>query len=87
MSATTLTSQGVFMNKKIIFSSLLICLLAFAAILACGQDSSNARWEYKSISFSSDEFTKRANALGMEGWEFIQRDSGIGLYFFKRRLK
>ena len=81
------------MNKKIIFSSLLICLLAFAAILACGQDSSNARWEYMTMHVDSNDRYKpenvisKMNKLGMEGCEYISGTIFENRIMFKRRLK
>jgi hypothetical protein len=69
------------MNKKLIFSVLLICLLAIVAVLAFGQNSSSVRWEYTSISYS--DFNSRANQLGSTGWELVAATNNL---YFKRRL-
>ena len=53
------------MNKKLIFSVLLICLLAFAAVLAFGQSGPSVRWEYRVAR------TGELNELGAEGWELV----------------
>ena len=76
------------MNKKLIFSVLLVCLLAFVAVMAFAQSSPSVRWEYTSFSGSlSDAGTiKKANELGAEGWELITRDAGGGHLIFKRRV-
>jgi len=75
------------MNKKIIFLVLLVCLLAFVAVLAFAQNSTNVRWEYISVTVTDAD---QANWLGKEGWELTAATEKYGtIYqtlFFKRRL-
>jgi len=84
MSAATLTPQRrFFMNKKLIFSVLLVvCLLAVVSVVAFSQTSPNVRWEYKwSSSFSPEDY----NELGKQGWEAVAFSDRMGL-LLKRRL-
>ena len=81
------------MNKKLIFSVLLVCLLVGLAVVAFGQTSSNVRWEYRWIrseSKNSPPSIQRLNELGMEGWELVTvtTDFETDWYYayFKRRL-
>jgi hypothetical protein len=79
------------MNKKLIFSVLLICLLVFVAVMAFSQSSpsSNVRWEYTTLIPSDDNaFKQGANALGQEGWELVSTGTGWNTRActFKRRL-
>ena len=78
------------MNKRIIFSVMVVCLLAFAVVMAYSQSSANVRWEYTSVFgyLSSPVTLKKANELGQQGWELVcnQGDSG-DLLVFKRRLQ
>jgi hypothetical protein len=81
------------MNKKIILGVMLICLLAFVAVMAFSQSSPYVRWEYTilySETLTREQFIASANALGWQGWELvtsanIARDIG-GTLVFKRRL-
>ena len=76
------------MNKKLIFSVMLVLLLVFVAIMAFAQNSPNVRWEYMTIradiESNSAAFNQRANQLGQEGWELVLNE-GYGVVF-KRRL-
>jgi hypothetical protein len=70
------------MNKKLVFSVMLICLLVFVAIFAFGQNSPNVRWEYYRLdNISITEF----NRLGAEGWELVVV-LAPSISFFKRKL-
>ena len=71
-----------FMNKKIILGLMLVCLLAFGAIMACSQSSTNVRWEY--TTYNDDDLIQGANNLGQEGWELVNVVNRTA--FFKRRL-
>ena len=83
------------MNKKLVSSVLLVCILAIITIVAASctkvptkiheQNSTNVRWEYTSRNGSPSEFMRDANALGQEGWELITVVSGVG-GVFKRKL-
>ena len=75
------------MNKKLIFSVLLvICLLAVVTVVAFAQTSPNARWEYMVVQNSQTAtLADKANELGAQGWELIIRDNSANL-IFKRRL-
>ena len=76
------------MNKKPIFLVLLVCLLAFIAVLAFGQSSPTVRWEYT----TTEEIKNREqlNALGAQGWELVtvskNSSSGDNTLWWKRRL-
>jgi len=94
ISAATLRRKEVFMKKRIIFLVMLVCLLAFAAVLAFAQNNPNVRWEYSSIiiyegnrSASNKDIIEQANRLGEKGWELVTTFEGSsrGL-LFKRRL-
>ena len=80
------------MNKKLIFTILFVCLLAFVAIWAFAQTSPNVRWEYTTLSFnqfnnnSINSFIQQANQLGQEGWEVAANGAGGSVVVFKRRL-
>jgi hypothetical protein len=76
------------MNKKLIFSVLLVCLLAFVAVMAFSQTSQNVRWEYTYFDsrayLNSGAINPELNRLGQEGWELVLGDNyGCVL---KRRL-
>jgi O-antigen ligase len=77
------------MNKKFIFSVLLVCLLAFVTVFAFSQNSPRnvERWEYTVIEggFDSDSVLSRANQLGAEGWELASYGQN-STFVFKRRL-
>ena len=68
------------MNKKFIFLAMVVCLLAFVAVIAFSQTGPNVRWEYTEIQINIDQ----ANSLGREGWELVTESSGW--WVFKRRL-
>jgi hypothetical protein len=81
------------MNRKLIFLVLLVCLLAFVAVMAFSQTSSNTRWEYGTFSADADrDPTPILNQLGLEGWELVSVPMGSGSYsgrhyfYLKRRL-
>jgi hypothetical protein len=82
------------MDKRIVFVALTVILLAFVAVMAFAQNSTNVRWEYTALSsreLTSDGIIRRANALGQEGWELVTSTASIsspapGLLIFKRRL-
>jgi len=80
------------MNKKLIFSVLLVvCLLAVVSVVVFSQSSPSpsVRWEY--TSFRGDIHNMRAtmqkaNQLGAEGWELVQWEPQLDDLIFKRRL-
>jgi hypothetical protein len=82
------------MNKKLIFSVLLvICLLAVVSVVAFAQSSPNVRWEYRSFNGSriNQPAIDELNDLGKEGWELIAVSvvaqgnlSGSLVYYLKR---
>jgi len=87
------------MNKKIIFSVVLVGLLAFVAVMAFSQNNSQNNppvcWEYKVLSkqytFKEGDvrlFEEEANKLGAQGWELVsvQGYARITYHYFKRRL-
>ena len=83
------------MNKKIIIGALVICLLAFVAVFAFSQSSTNIRWEYTTFQSNdgygnmTKEDLERANQLGREGWELVTASMNHNkqiIYIFKRRL-
>jgi len=62
------------MNKKLIFFVLLICLLAFVAVMVYSHNASDICWEYVVHSVSTEaggSLTVDANAMGQEGWELV----------------
>jgi hypothetical protein len=72
---------------------MLVCLLAFVAVMAFSQSSPNVSWEYAilySESLSRTQFIERANRLGQEGWELVTQaniaNDVDGTLVFKRRL-
>jgi len=82
------------MNKRIIFLVMLVCLLAFVAVLAFAQNNPNVRWEYTSIviydngrAANTQAILEGANRLGEKGWELVTTFEGNsrGL-IFKRRV-
>jgi hypothetical protein len=81
------------MNKKLIFSVMLVCLLAFVAVMAFAQNSPNTRWEYRVLSVYSvkgaddyEDLVPAMNNLGKEGWECIGAPGDGTEFIFKRRL-
>ena len=75
------------MNRKLIFSVMLVCLLAFMVLFtvsctkAYAQSSPNVRWEYRIVTYSSfEDRVRNYNEAGKEGWEYV----GDGV--FKRRI-
>jgi hypothetical protein len=77
------------MNKKLIFSVMLICILAFVAVVAFGQNSPNVRWEYTAFDASGPNSLngriEMMNRLGREGWELVTNGYD-DMLIFKRRL-
>ena len=75
------------MNKKLIFSVLLVCLLAVVAVVAFAQNTPNVRWEYRVI-VANPPTNENLNALGREGWELVTNSEDSVNYnlIFKRRL-
>jgi hypothetical protein len=78
------------MNKKLIFTVMLVCVLGFVAVLAFAQNNQNVRWEYFILNTrrSSQELASRANELGQQGWELVtnNNDGDYWYLMFKRRL-
>jgi hypothetical protein len=80
------------MNKKLVFSVLLVCLLAGVAVLACSQSSQTVRWEYTTLyvgDLRTSEMPTEMNKLGQEGWEFAAacaNGNAPNTLIFKRRL-
>jgi len=75
------------MNKKIIFSVMLVGLLVFGAVMAYSQNNSTVRWEYKVIlSVKSSLIEEEANKLGNQGWELVSVNGNGPSLYFKRRL-
>ena len=75
------------MNKKIIFSVVLVCLLLAVVVgVAFAQAGPNVRWEYRIVSDrgSISEVQQSFNHLGLEGWELVTVDGSRA--YFKRRL-
>ena len=75
------------MNKKIIIGVLVVCLLAFVAVMAFSQNSPSVRWEYTTLMLRPDDsrFIQEMNRLGQEGWELVSTPH-FGSQIFKRRL-
>jgi uncharacterized membrane protein len=74
------------MNKKLIFSVLLVvCLLVVVAVVSFAQTSQNVRWE-----FAYETSLNAANRMGQEGWELVNgykyTGNGTEYYYLKRRL-
>ena len=87
------TVKEFFMSKKLIFSIMLVCLLAFVTVWAFAQNSPNVRWEYTSVKRTTDRSSTQAdvnatieniNRLGQEGWELVLETNGY--LYLKRRL-
>jgi hypothetical protein len=79
------TVKEFFMNKKLIFVIMLVCLLTFVAVMAFSQTSQNVRWEYTGdIVGGLTSRVQRANQLGAEGWELVTVNGTEMI--FKRRL-
>jgi CHASE3 domain sensor protein len=72
------------MKKKIVVGLMVLCLLAFVAVFAFSQSSTNVRWEYTSLTTDWDRTTQELNELGRQGWEAVAAQGGTIL--FKRRL-
>jgi TRAP-type mannitol/chloroaromatic compound transport system substrate-binding protein len=68
------------MNKKLIIGALVVCLLAFVAVMAFSQSSTNVRWEYSSSWPSVSDM----NDKGQQGWELVAVSNNQAI--FKRRL-
>ena len=76
------------MNKKIIFGALLICLLAFGAVLVFGQTSPSVRWEYRTVSIMNyDSLEATLNRESAQGWEFIGAPGHGSTLIFKRQTQ
>jgi uncharacterized membrane protein len=84
-----------FMNKKLIFSVLLVCLLAVVAVVAFAQNSpkpGSERWEYTILEVDyplggardNNQFIQDTNRLGAQGWELVS--TGSRIHIFKRKL-
>ena len=78
------------MNKKLIIGALVVCLLAFVAVMAFSQSSANVRWEYTILSIQGQSVNQAqgaSNNLGAQGWELVGTGAQ-GLWFiFKRPLQ
>ena len=80
------------MNKKLIFSVLLVvCLLAVVSVAAFAQSSPSVRWEYTYFVQNTDQMNdaqiQRLNQLGAEGWELVAYGGYNGKsLILKRRL-
>jgi len=77
------------MNKKFIFSVVLVGLLVFAAVMAYSQNNQTqtVRWEYKvilSVKYSLIE--EETNKLGAQGWELVAVNGNGPSMYFKRKL-
>jgi hypothetical protein len=80
------------MNKKIIFSIMLVLLLAFVTVWAFAQNSPSIHWEYMLVN-RRQMSQQQANKLGAEGWELVTYGMVGGgdtpawdTFIFKRRL-
>jgi len=75
------------MNKKLIIGVLIVCLMAFVAIMAFSQSNTIVRWEYIWITTN----IQRANELGQEGWEMVglglNNNTGDAMMVLKRRVQ
>jgi hypothetical protein len=81
------------MNKKLVFSVMLVCLFVFIAVLAFAQNSPSVRWEYTlfrnhdDTGYVSDATIEKANQLGTQGWELATTAGYNSIQLiFKRRL-
>jgi len=81
------------MNKKLVFSAMLLCLLLAVVVgVAFAQTSpSVVRWEYRVFDVTAQgmptpaQVQQTLNSLGQEGWELA--DTMVsGWIFMKRRL-
>jgi hypothetical protein len=74
------------MNKKLVFSIILICLLALVAVFAFAQNSPNVRWEYYILESSKNNI-ELFNRLGAQGWELVSTTDNLHFTMvFKRKL-
>jgi hypothetical protein len=89
------TVKESFMNRKLIFSVLLVvCLLAVVTVVAFAQTGPNVRWEYTFVNIgrgvSLNQLNQRASELGTQGWEAVGMvdgyDGSFSTVMFKRRL-
>jgi hypothetical protein len=87
-SRRTLNVKEFFMNKKLVFSIILICLLVFVADFAWAQNSPNVRWEYTITVIgpqdSVNAIVSTFDRLGAQGWELTTTMAARAI--FKRRL-
>ena len=82
------------MNKRTVIGVLVICLIAFVAVIAFAQGSPNIRWEYTvidSATLSPAGIQEQSNRLGQEGWQYISSTrcchrGAPAIMVFKRRL-
>ena len=91
MLTVTLYRKGFFMNKKLIFSILLISLFVFVTVMAFSQTSPSTRWEYFILDVRNNVSNTRLNELGAEGWELVTSSAAnnntmVSTLYFKRRL-
>jgi len=82
------------MNKKLIFSVLLVvCLLTVVSVVVFAQSSPNVCWEYTVLSNRDVPgarnyagMVRAMNRLGAEGWEMVGAPGDGTEFVFKRRL-
>jgi len=82
------------MNKKLIFSVLLVvCLLAVVSVVAFAQTRPVERWEYNVVNYRQlatsgkyVDMTPALNRLGAEGWELVGAPGDGADFIFKRKL-